>query len=78
MNKKELYSFFSYCEKISDSRNYAAYTESDPIWTGQREALYANGIIPGLYREKDEKLFSLISFLSPIKRSVVKIYLLSL
>ena len=61
MNKKELYSFFSYCEKISDSRNYAAYTESDPIWTGQREALYANGIIPGLYREKDEKLFSLIS-----------------
>ena len=31
MNKKELYLFFSYCEKISDSRNYAAYTESDPI-----------------------------------------------
>lgn len=30
------------------------------MWTEQRRAVYANGVIPGLYREHDDKLFTLI------------------
>lgn len=57
----ELNSFFSYCDSISASYAYSFYTKSDPIWTEHRQVLYANGVIPGLYREHDNRLLSLIS-----------------
>ena len=57
----ELNSFFSYCDRISASYAYSFYAKSDPIWTEHRQVLYANGIIPGLYREHDNRLLSLIS-----------------
>lgn len=57
----ELNSFFLYCDSISASYAYSFYVKLDSIWTEYRQALYANGVIPGLYREHDERLLSLVS-----------------
>ena len=60
MDMIELNQFFEYCDGVSDSRLNALVSREDQLWTYHRQALYSNGILPGMYLERDEKLLSLL------------------
>ena len=58
---ESLETFFSYCDEISTAYSCSLFCETGPVWTAQKQALYHNGVIIGLYKEHNERLFSLIT-----------------
>lgn len=60
LGEKEVQEFIKYCHEISMKLNYLYYAEEDSTWPERRKRLYQNGVISGLYHEKDERLFLLL------------------
>lgn len=56
----EVQEFIKYCHEIAIKLNYLFFAKEDGIWPEKRILLYRNGVIPGLYYEKDDRLFQLL------------------